>query len=224
MSDTKLKVKCIKFVLIGDKKVGKSSIINALVNKEFSKEYIPTSTIPSEKYSIPEVNNFVLKITDAPGDKQFKELIIEELENSHFVFIVFDITNKNSYDSINSWINDLDINNHLNHLDLVLIGNKLDLEKERKVRGEDASNFASKKNMKYYETSALNKVNIKKIFEESAKSCLQKKDDKSNTKSLSETDILNMQTIESINLDINLDEKNTNSNNKEKACCCCSCF
>ena len=78
--------------------------------------------------------------------------------------------------------------------------------------------------MKYYETSALNKVNIKKIFEESAKSCLQKKDDKSNTKSLSETDILNMQTIESINLDINLDEKNTNSNNKEKACCCCSCF
>ena len=144
------------------------------------------------------------------------------MENSHFVFIVFDITNKNFYDSINSWINDLDINNHLNHLDLVLIGNKLDLEKERKVRKEDASNFASEKNMKYYETSALNKVNIKKIFEESAKSCLQKKDDKSNTKSLSETDILNMQTIESINLDINLDEKNTNSNNKEKACCCCS--
>ena len=56
------------------------------------------NSIPSEKYSIPEVNNFVLKITDAPGDKQFKELIIEELENSHFVFIVFDITNKKYYD------------------------------------------------------------------------------------------------------------------------------
>ena len=54
----------------------------------------------------------------------------------------------------------IQINNHLNHLDLVLIGNKLDLEKERKVRKEDASNFASKNNMKYYETSALNKVNI----------------------------------------------------------------
>ena len=164
MSEEDPKANCIKFVLIGDRKVGKSNIINTFVRNKFLQEYEPTSEIDPQKYNVSNINNFILKIVDTPGTTQFKRFIIEEFENASFIFIVFDITNKKSFDSINIWMNECNLNNYTNNLDLVLIGNKSDLLRERKVTEEEAKNFAKTKNMKYYETSALNKENIKKFL------------------------------------------------------------
>ena len=141
MSDEDQKVNFIKFVLIGDKEVGKSSIINAFIRNKFLQGYEPTCENETQKYSVSNINNFALKIVDTPGTTQFKRLIIQEFENTNFVFIVFDITNKNSFDSINIWINECNLNSSTNNLDLVLIGNKSDLEKVRKVTEEEAIKF-----------------------------------------------------------------------------------
>ena len=168
------------------------------------------------KSSVSNINNFALKIVDTPGTTQFKRLIIQEFENTNFVFIVFDITNKNSFDSINIWINECNLNSFTNNLDLVLIGNKSDLEKVRKVTEEDAIKFAQEKNMKYYETSALTKANIQKIFEESVRSYFQNVN--RDMERFKQTDNLRIRTAtRSFCLDIKTN-KNIPSGRK-KGCC-----
>ena len=216
MSDDDQKVNFIKFVLIGNKEVGKSSIINAFIRNKFLQGYEPTCEIDPQKYSVSNINNFALKIVDTLGTTQFKRLIIQEFENTNFVFIVFDITNKNSFDSINIWINECNLNSSTNNLDLVLIGNKSDLEKVRKVTEEEAIKFAQEKNMKYYETSALTKANIQKIFEESVRSYFQNVN--RDMERFKQTDNLRIRTsTRSFCLDIKTN-KNIPSGRK-KGCC-----
>lgn len=138
MSNEEQSINMIKFVIIGDKSVGKTSIITRLVKDKFEQEYQPTSIIDTNKYRITTINNYVLKIVDTPGSKQFSKFIIKEFDKTNFVFIVFDITNKNSFDSVNGWINDCELNKNRDKLQLILIGNKSDLEQERKVKKEEA--------------------------------------------------------------------------------------
>ena len=215
MSEEDPKANCIKFVLIGDRQVGKSNIINTFVRSKFLQEYEPTSEIDPQKYNVSNINNFILKIVDTPGTTQFKRFIIKEFENASFIFIVFDITNKKSFDSINIWMNECNLNNYTNNLDLVLIGNKSDLLRERKVTEEGAKNFAKTKNMKYYETSAFTKANIHNIFEDSVNSYFLKIN--GDMDRFKKTVELKIQTGENIRLDI---KKSTNTaNNKKKSCC-----
>ena len=216
MSEEDPKANCIKFVLIGDRQVGKSNIINTFVRSKFLQEYEPTSEIDPQKYNVSNINNFILKIVDTPGTTQFKRFIIKEFENASFIFIVFDITNKKSFDSINIWMNECNLNNYTNNLDLVLIGNKSDLEKVRKVTEEEAIKFAQEKNMKYYETSSLTKANIQKIFEESVRSYFQNVN--RDMERFKQTDNLRIRTsTRSFCLDI---KKNKNiPSGRKKGCC-----
>jgi len=101
MSNEEQSINMIKFVIIGDKSVGKTSIITRLVKDKFEQEYQPTSIIDTNKYRITTINNYVLKIVDTPGSKQFSKFIIKEFNKTNFIFIVFDITNINSFDSVN---------------------------------------------------------------------------------------------------------------------------
>ena len=216
MSEEDPKANCIKFVLIGDRQVGKSNIINTFVRSKFLQEYEPTSEIDPQKYNVSNINNFILKIVDTPGTTQFKRFIIKEFENASFIFIVFDITNKKSFDSINIWMNECNLNNYTNNLDLVLIGNKSDLEKVRKVTEEEAIKFAQEKNMKYYETSSLTKANIQKIFEEPVRSYFQNVN--RDMERFKQTDNLRIRTsTRSFCLDI---KKNKNiPSGRKKGCC-----
>ena len=216
MSEEDPKANCIKFVLIGDRQVGKSNIINTFVRSKFLQEYEPTSEIDPQKYNVSNINNFILKIVDTPGTTQFKRFIIKEFENASFIFIVFDITNKKSFDSINIWMNECNLNNYTNNLDLVLIGIKSDLEKVRKVTEEEAIKFAQEKNMKYYETSSLTKANIQKIFEEPVRSYFQNVN--RDMERFKQTDNLRIRTsTRSFCLDIKTNKNIPNG--RKKGCC-----
>jgi len=74
---------------------------------------------------------------------------------------------------VNGWINDCELHKNRDKLQLILIGNKSDLEQERKVKKEEVKQFAEEKCMKYYETSALNKENIQKFFDDSVNNYIQ---------------------------------------------------
>ena len=218
MSNEEQSINMIKFVIIGDKSVGKTSIITRLVKDKFEQEYQPTSIIDTNKYRITTINNYVLKIVDTPGSKQFSKSIIKEFDKTNFIFIVFDITNKNSFDSVNGLINDCELHKNRDKLQLILIGNKSDLEQERKVKKEEAKQFAEEKCMKYYETSALNKENIQKIFDDSVNIYIQSLNYTENNPNTTHT--LNIES----GLKININRKGEEINGKNKNCCICSIF
>ena len=219
MSNDEETVNMIKFLIIGDKKVEKTSIINRFVYDKFEQGYDATNIINDQKYNVSNKPNLIIKIVDTPGDKQFLNSIIKELDKTRFVFIVFDITNKKSFDSVNVWINDCNLKNKDN-LSLILVGNKLDLEQERKVTKQEAKLFAEKNNMEYYETSALTKVNIHNIFNHCSDIYFQNSKNDFEHYSTSTTK-LKINNDSEIKLNINSDKKDLE---EKKGRCFCSLF
>ena len=173
----------VKFVLVGDSEVGKTNIVNLYVDHKNEPEY--TKTLATEYKNIIFTLNedtFKLKIVDTSGDKKFLDFIKDAYENANFVIIVFDVTNKNSFLSVNKWIKHCRSSKNEN-IKFILVGNKNDLEEERKISQYEASSFAEKNGMIYYDISAFKEEDVRRIFDEAFNSFYEgfiKSEDKSN--------------------------------------------
>lgn len=72
---------------------------------------------------------FRVQIWDTAGQEQFKSITRSYYKNSVCAFLVYDITNRDTFDNIVSWLKECEQNSPKTIL-IVLIGNKLDLYKE----------------------------------------------------------------------------------------------
>ena len=197
----------IKILTLGDSGVGKTSIIQKFVNDKFNQNMLSTIGVDFQSKEI-IINNtkIKLKIWDTTGQERFKTLTSQYYNGADGALLIFDVTNKESFERINFWMNELNEKKKLNELGLLLIGNKIDLIDKRNVKKEEAEEFAKEYNINYYETSALQNINIKKIINDIAQQCLnkiQKNDEFYYKNSLNEKKMI----IDNI------------SNNKKKKCC-----
>ena len=154
-----------RLCLLGDSFVGKTSILTKYSDGEIPKKY--NSTIGADfKVITLELNDIITKIHiwDTAGQERFKSITVNYFKNSHGFIFVYDITNRESFENLNNWI-DLAFQNNQNHFINFLIGNKCDLENDRKVSIEEGKNFAEKKKFIFLETSAKDNININKVFE-----------------------------------------------------------
>ena len=203
----------IKFVLIGDKKVGKTTIVNHYTNNKVIQEYneTPETKLYKAKAKINE-KDFIIKIIDTPSNKQFLNIIKGEYQNANYILIVFDLTNRETFLSLNEWINHCRSVQNQN-MDLILIGNKSDLNQNRVVSTEEAKKFASDNNIEYFEISAYNKDDIKNIFDNAISGLFKKINDDYNT--LASTTIFGFEQGSRLSITIN----NENNRNNKKCCC-----
>ena len=197
----------IKILTLGDSGVGKTSIIQKFVNDKFNQNMLSTIGVDFQSKEI-IINNtkIKLKIWDTTGQERFKTLTSQYYNGADGALLIFDVTNKESFERINFWMNELNEKKKLNELGLLLIGNKIDLNEKRNVKKEEAEEFAKEYNINYYETSALQNINIKNIINDIAQQCLnkiQKNDEFYFQNSLNEKKMI----IDNI------------SNNKKKKCC-----
>ena len=196
----------VKFILMGDNKVGKTTIANRYINHKETKEYKPTiglevfKTIKKHKGK-----KYILKIEDSSGNEQFINEIKNSCENANFIVFIFDITKKETFLSISKWLEKCDLS-YNEDIILILIGNKKDLANDREISKEEIDQFAKGNNMKYYEISAFNDKEVKNIFDEECKNFI----DKFN-KDLAQTTVLT--DVGSSYYGEFLDE------NKHKSCC-----
>ncbi len=159
-----------KTVMIGEPGVGKSSIISRGVNNIFSKDYKATLCF-DHSWKNYKINNSKIRIQlwDTCGQEVYHSIIKNFYKSALCIFLVFAINNKESFNSLNFWINEIE---DMSSEDIIifLIGNKKDCENERVVSIDEINNFVEKNNInKYFETSAANGENIDKLFEETAK-------------------------------------------------------
>lgn len=103
-----------------------------------------------------------LQFWDISGQKKFRALIPSYIKASDGIILIYDITNKESFNNLNYWINF--VHNIESNTCIILIGNKCDLESERMVTTEEGNDFALKHGMKFFETSAKNSININEAF------------------------------------------------------------
>ena len=158
-----------KIVMLGSGAVGKSAITVQMVSGHFLSSYDPT--IEDSYRTTINVNNqdIILNILDTAGQEEFYALRDQYMRSGDGYIIVFSITSVTSFLEVNTIKEQLNIvldsdNNTL--IPIILVGNKCDLEEYRQVQSSDAQRLAEEWKVKYFETSAKNKTNINRIFEE----------------------------------------------------------
>ena len=155
-----------KVILIGDSNTGQTSLINRFVNKTFDEKYLCTIGVDFFMKTI-EVDEQTIKlqIWDTAGMEKYKSISSSYYRGSHAAFVIFDLTNKNTFDSITKWIEAYHkSNNPQFQKNVVLIGNKSDLVDSREITRAEAENFAKMNKMVYWETSAKEGNNVEEVF------------------------------------------------------------
>ena len=159
-----------KTIVIGDSGVGKSCLTVQAVQNKFEKEYRATVGFEFMSFNI-RINKVVIKlqIWDTCGQEVYKSLITGLYRNSSLAIIIYSVANKNSFQHVENWIKELKLNSDKN-IKIILVGNKCDLEKERKISYEEGENLKKKHKLDYFiEASAKTGNNAKNVLVEAAK-------------------------------------------------------
>ncbi|MHA2325437.1 MAG: Rab family GTPase, partial [Promethearchaeota archaeon] len=156
-----------KLSLIGDGGVGKTSMAQRYVHGIFKADYKATigTFISKRECMFNELDTSVkFMIWDLAGQNQFQRLWPDYLTDSRAGVIMFDITNKESFNNIRKWY---DIINKvaLPKIILILVGNKSDLEEDREITTQVGMDLAKELGIYYMETSAKTNENIEEVFE-----------------------------------------------------------
>mgnify|MGYP002622869341 CR=1 FL=1 len=101
-----------------------------------------------------------LQIWDTAGQERFKNITASYYRGGNGVLVVYDITDRDSFENLNSWLIEIEKNANKNVYKL-LIGNKCDLEDKRKVTYQEGKDFATSNGMQFIETSAKNIFHLK---------------------------------------------------------------
>mmetsp|Transcript_18071 Transcript_18071/g.31169 ORF Transcript_18071/g.31169 Transcript_18071/m.31169 type:complete len:205 (+) Transcript_18071:58-672(+) len=152
-----------KIVLVGDSGVGKSSLLLRFVANTFPAPQLSVGV--DFKVRTVQVNDKVIKtqIWDPAGNERYRSITKAYYRGADAVVIVFDVTNEASFNSVGSWIKDID-EEGLEAIPKVLVGNKSDLGAVRVVSTKDAEAMAKRLGMQFFETSARTNSSVEDIF------------------------------------------------------------
>jgi small GTP-binding protein len=195
-----------KIILVGDPGVGKTSIMTKFVSNEFQNTYLSTIGVEFKSKEIHINNNTCarLKIWDTCGQEKFRAITRQYFKNSEGVFVVFDLTNKETIKKLDIWMKDIK-DNIDNDYFIFLIGNKSDVKDRDLTIAEEAKQFAINKKINYYEVSAKTGSGIYNIFEKMASKLINKKKIEKSKEEIN-TDKIDIEN--KINKNFNLDEYN----------------
>jgi len=163
-----------KTIVIGDSAVGKSCLTLKGTKDAFKDFYSPTIGFEFLSFNI-KINDKIIKlqIWDTCGQEVYRSLISSFYRNSSLAIIVYAINNRDSFDNLESWLDEIKTKTHP-YLKIFLIGNKVDLEDERVVDKSTAEKLAKDHNLDLFlETSAKTGLNAQKIFVKAAQILLE---------------------------------------------------
>ena len=144
----------IKVILLGSSSVGKTSLINSLIELPFNKDECSTYTASYhiKKYNIDKIP-YDLTVWDTAGQEKFRSMSKLFCKNAKICVLVYDITSKESFFDLNSWLTLLKETLGDDFI-LGIVGNKTDLFEKEEVREEEAKDYANSIRAKYLFTSA----------------------------------------------------------------------
>jgi small GTP-binding protein len=153
----------IKITLLGEKNVGKTSLVYRYIENKFRDSYKATLGVNLLKKDMDVDGNGVsVQIWDLGGQESFRSLRKLYLEGANGAFVMFDLTDRKTFDKLNEWIESF--KEARGEQPMVLIGNKSDLENQRKITDMEASNYAKDNNMELILTSAKTGQNVEEAF------------------------------------------------------------
>ena len=150
--------------LLGEAGVGKTSLLTRFCDNSFKERYNNTIGVDFRVITL-KYKNIISKIHiwDTAGQERFRSLALNYINNSQGFIFVYDITNRESFNNVENWVN-LALEKNNKNICNFLVGNKTDKEAERKVSVKEGEILAKEKNFFFLETSAKTDDNVQKLF------------------------------------------------------------
>lgn len=164
-----------KILLIGDSGCGKSSILSRFCDDKFDYHFMSTIGVDFKikNLAINDIN-IKLQIWDTAGQERFRTITGSYYRSAIGVIIVFDLTDRKSFDNVKYWLQEVD-KYAQSDVKKILIGNKSDLTEERQITQDDITELLYNNRLSYIETSAKDNININNIFTELSNNILNDK-------------------------------------------------
>ena len=159
-------MKKLKLIILGNKKVGKTKILNQLIGATFEIEsqMITSPDKVIKKVKIKNNELLLLEIWDIPGSEFFLSSNKFFIKKSNIILLVYDITNRSSFDDLIIRLNQIKKINNEKETIYGVIGNKNDLYMNRVIEEEEGKNIANNNNALFFEISANDNIIIENIF------------------------------------------------------------
>ena len=150
-----------KILLLGDSTVGKTCFLLRYTDDTFLDLHMATIGLDYRLKTMILDDQKIVKVQlwDTAGQDKFRAITRNYYKGARGIILIYDVTNIKSYENIKKWINEIkeEISEKVT---IVLIGNKIDNEKERKISKEQGEQLAQEYNVAFFETSAKSGVGI----------------------------------------------------------------
>ena len=164
----------LKFLILGDSDVGKTSLLLKYIDNYFPESHLATIGVEFKTKDV-ECKGYKihLQLWDTAGQERFRSITKSYFRNANGVIFVYDITNKNTFKNLKDWVRDSEVND--SGFKRIILGNKFDLQNKRQVNFQEAKEWAEKKQIEIMEVSAKLGTNVNKAIMRLAEICLENK-------------------------------------------------
>ena len=203
-----------KIIIVGDLSSGKTNIVTQYISHKFVQDSQPTIGVEmfNKDFQINE-DKVSAQIWDTAGQEKYNALTSSYYKGAKGALVVYDITQESTFLKVEQFAKDLKEKSDKN-VYMILVGNKIDLEENRKISKEEGKILADKLKMGFFEVSAKNGTGIEDLF----KNLIDNVYEKNNREFKSMASIeIEMEDDKKINL---MPKNDNNVNVKKKKKCC----
>lgn len=149
----------IKIVLIGDSGVGKSNLVYRFVNGSFFEGMANTIGVDFLMKDLVVRNQSVrVQFWDTAGQEKYRSIANAYYKNAQGAIVVYDVTSRESFENVSKWLQELNESGERG-IQIMLLGNKIDLDSARQVSTAEGSKVAESREALFMEASAKTNQN-----------------------------------------------------------------
>lgn len=154
----------VRLLMVGDSSCGKTSLVLRFDQNVFSTKFVTTIGVDyRDKMVKIEGAPMRLQLWDTAGQERFRSLTSNFFGRADGFVLCYDISNRPSFDHVVGWMRDIKTRAPPD-CDIVLCGNKSDLESDRVVQVNEGQELADEYGVQFFETSALTGSNVEGMF------------------------------------------------------------
>ena len=156
----------LKFLVIGEPGVGKSSLMLRFTEEKFSTDILPTVGLDFRVKVMDHHKGYSVKLSiwDTAGQERFKNITSAYYRGAHGVILVYDLTSRRSFENLEHWLVEEAKHNTETKTKKLVVGNKSDQKGRRRISYEEGANWAERRGFLFLETSAKNNAGVETAF------------------------------------------------------------
>ena len=155
-----------KVLLLGDSTVGKTCFLMRFTENTFQEIHMSTIGLDYrfKKMPVDDGKEATVQIWDTAGQDRFRAITKNYYKGAHGIILIYDVTNQKTFENVRNWVTQIRENASEKAI-IYIVGNKIDDKQNKVVTKEDGEKMAKEFDLKFFEASAKEDINIAPTFE-----------------------------------------------------------